>query len=125
MPETDEMLQEEKHRLVDGLGYLDGDTVEYRQQLDNLSLIQKLEFGGKENELKERELEIKERELDIQAKDPSLGQKILDWTKAVAPVGAALIGGIFSLVTVRHITRHEKEDDLYYGSKALGFVKKP
>lgn len=138
MPETD-MLQVEKDRLVDGLGFLDGDSEEYKAQLNNLSLIQKLELGETETEMKKRELDIKEteteikkrevdikeRELDIQSKEPTLGQKVLDWTKAVAPVGAALIGGIFSLVSIRHITKHEKSDDLYYGSKAMSFVKKP
>lgn len=122
---ADTALQEERKRLVDGLVYLEGDSDEYRNTLANISTMQKLEEQDKEIELKEKELELKQQELDIQAREPTLADRAIEWAKAFGPTCAAVVGGIFSLITIRHITKHEKSDDLYYGSKAMSFVKKP
>lgn len=117
-----EELNAEKSKIFVEMKTMDAGSDGYKNRLNNLSLIQKIEHEDRELEMKEEELRLKQQELEIQSKEPAWWEKALDAVKGIAP---AVVTGIFSLVAIRHITKNEKDEGVYYGSKGMGFIKKP
>lgn len=127
MPEAG--LNAEKSKLLREMENMDGGGDGYKARLNCLETIQKfehqqakLELDKKEVELKEQELQLRKQELDANTREPSWKERAIELLKVAVP---SIVTGIFSFGLVRHMTRHEQDEGIYYGSKAMGFIKKP
>ena len=115
-------IQAEKDKIAYELSITSVTDDDYEDCLKHLGTIQKFEQDQRKLELEEKELRLKERELELKEQGPSWKERAMDILKVGLP---SLVTGMFSFALIRHMTKHEQDDGLYYGSKAMSFIKKP
>lgn len=118
-------LESEIEAIQDFLAVRSPDTEEYKQALECLQALQKIENDMCESRTRvdcsEDEIKIK-KDHEKHSKRSAWGTAILAFAGAI---GAAGIGAIATMACTERVVRAENDEDVILTSKALGFIPKP
>ena len=120
-----EKLRGEIEAVQDFLTARSPDTPEYKQALECLQALQKVE-----NDMLESRTKVGNMEDEIMIKkDHEKHSRRSAWGTAVlaasATIIAAGVGAVATMACTERVVRAEKDEDVILTSKALGFIPKP